>query len=373
MVRDSRPNRPGNGRLDVSDGSAASETIAPAGDDGPYPGRVTTAPRIGLALGGGGIAGYAFHAGVLGALQEKTGWDPRTAEVIIGTSAGSNIAALLRGSVSVSEMVARMLSISTNPNDMSRLRRASGRGVSLQGGLWFGPSSPKLIAREALRLHRIRPVNIVVGSLPNGRVDNDVLSDQTAKLHSAWPEQITWVPAVSLDSGELTVFGRDRLHESVEFSDAVAASCAIPGFFRPVRINGERFVDGGVRSMVNVDLLAELDLDLVVVSSPMSLTALSPRSPFASVLRGYPRYQLAKELAVLEAAGTPHLTFEPDRSTARAMGANPMDPTCVVPSLTVAAATTTAGLGDASVAAALDMLTTAGRLLESPADVPYPD
>ncbi len=357
----------------MSDDSAVGEAVAPPGDEDPYPCTVTTAPRIGLALGGGGIAGYAFHAGVLGALQEKTGWDPRTAEVIIGTSAGSGIAGLLRGGVSVSEMVGRMLSISTNPGDMARLRRASGRGVSLQGGLWFGPSSPKLIARELLRLHRIRPANMLVGALPNGRIDNDVLGDQTAKLHSSWPEQTTWIPAVSLDSGDLTVFGRDATRENVEFADAVAASCAIPGFYRPVRINGERFVDGGVRSMVNVDLLADLDLDLVVVLSPMSLGELSAKSPFASMLRGYPMFQLAKELDVLEAAGTPHLTFEPDRSTARAMGVNPMDPTCVVPSLTVAAATTTAGLGDARVAAALDLLTTAGRLLESPADVPYPD
>ncbi len=352
---------------------AADGVIAPSTTSGSYPCTVTKAPRIGLALGGGGIAGYAFHAGVLGAIQEKTGWDPRTAEIIIGTSAGSGIAGLLRGGVSVSEMVARMLSISTNPGDMSRLRRASGRGASLQGGLWFGPSSPKLMAREILRLHRIRPANIVVAALPNGRVDNDVLGDQNSKLHSCWPEEPTWIPAVSLDTGDLTVFGRDEGRSDVSFADAVAASCAIPGFFRPVKIDGERFVDGGVRSMVNVDLLTELDLDLVVVLSPMSLDEFSPRSPFASVLRGYPTLQLAKELAVLEAAGIPHLTFEPDRATAKAMGANPMDPTCVVPSLTVAAATTTAGLGEPAAAAALDLLTNAGHLLESPADVPYPD
>lgn len=334
---------------------------------------MTSAPRIGLALGGGGIAGYAFHAGVLGAIQEKTGWDPRTAEVIIGTSAGSNIAALLRGGVAVQEMVTRMLSISTHPGDMDRLRRASGRGSRIDRGLWFGPSSPKLIAREAFRLHRVRPLNLVVGALPNGRVRNEVLSDHASQLHESWPKEKTWIPAVSLQSGELNVFGRDEGHEDVDFALAVAASCAIPGFFRPVRINGERFVDGGVRSMVNVDLLAELDLDLVVVLSPMSIEGLSTRSPFASVLRVYPKYQLSKELAVLEQAGIPHLTIEPDRSTTRAMGVNPMDPTCVVPSLTVAAATTTGALTDGRHRQALDMLTIAGRELESPVDVPYPD
>ena len=335
--------------------------------------RVSSAPRIGLALGGGGIAGYAFHAGVLGAIYEMTGWDPRTAEIMLGTSAGSGITGLLRGGVSVPDMVGGMLSISTNPTDMERLRKASGRGTRFTGSLWFGPSSPKLVARELCRLHRVRPANVLVGALPNGRVGNEVLGDQASKLHVAWPEQTTWITAVSLDTGELAVFGRGDEHQGVDFADAVSASCAIPAFFEPVRIKGRRYVDGGMRSMVNVDLLSELDLDLVVVLSPMSIADLSPRSPFASVLRGYPKFQLAREVAALQAAGIPTLTIEPDRSTTRAMGINPMDPTCVVPSLTAAAAMATAELADPVHTASLDVLRDAGQILEPPADVPYPD
>lgn len=331
------------------------------------------APRIGLALGGGGIAGYAFHAGVLGAMQEMTGWDPRTAEVMVGTSAGSGIVGLLRGGVAVPEMVSRMLSISSNPSDMARLRQASGRGIRFTGSLWFGPSSPKLLAREVARFHKIRPANVMVGALPNGRVENDVLGDQASKLHESWPDEATWITAVSLETGDLTVFGRDEGHDDVDFADAVSASCAIPSFFQPVRINGNRYVDGGMRSMVNVDLLAELDLDLVVVLAPMSIAELSARQPFASLLRGYPKFQLAKEIAALDAAGIPSITIEPDRATTRAMGLNPMDPTCVVPALTVAAATATAELAGHQYQAALALLRDAGLRLESPPDVPYPD
>lgn len=331
------------------------------------------APRIGLALGGGGIAGYAFHAGVLGAIEEMTGWDARTAEVMVGTSAGSGIVGLLRGGVAVPELVSRMLSISSNPRDMARLRQASGRGVRFTGSLWFGPSSPKLLAREVARLHRIRPANVMVGALPNGRVGNEVLGDQASKLHESWPDEATWITAVSLETGDLTVFGRDEGYDDVDFADAVSASCAIPSFFQPVRINGTRYVDGGMRSMVNVDLLAELDLDLVVVLAPMSISELSPRQPFASLLRGYPKLQLAREIAALDAAGIPSITVEPDRATTRAMGINPMDPTCVVPALTVSAATATAELAGHQYQAALALLRDAGRQLESPPDVPYPD
>ncbi|MEO6025656.1 MAG: patatin-like phospholipase family protein, partial [Candidatus Binatia bacterium] len=65
--------------------------------------------RIGLVLGAGGATGHAFHIGVLSALEEATGWDPRTADVIVGTSAGAVIAALLRGGLSPRDLAARAL------------------------------------------------------------------------------------------------------------------------------------------------------------------------------------------------------------------------------------------------------------------------
>src|SRR6185369_6425583 len=63
--------------------------------------------RIGLVLGAGGVVGHAFHAGVLAALTEKTGWDPRAAEVVVGTSAGSVVGALLRAGASAPDLLAR--------------------------------------------------------------------------------------------------------------------------------------------------------------------------------------------------------------------------------------------------------------------------
>jgi NTE family protein len=64
-------------------------------------------PRRGLVLGAGGVTGHGFHAGVLCAVHEATGWDPRTAEVIVGTSAGAEVAALLRAGVSAADLAAR--------------------------------------------------------------------------------------------------------------------------------------------------------------------------------------------------------------------------------------------------------------------------
>ena len=78
---------------------------------------------VGLVLGGGGLAGFAYHTGTLAVLRRITGWDPRTAEIIVGTSAGSGIGGTLRGGVEVGEALDRMLSVPTNPRSMARLAR----------------------------------------------------------------------------------------------------------------------------------------------------------------------------------------------------------------------------------------------------------
>lgn len=131
------------------------------------------APRVGLVLGAGGVAGGAFHAGVLAAIAEATGWDPRRATVVVGTSAGSIT------------------------------------GASLMAGL--------------------------------------------------------------------------------------SAADLIPGFYRPVSIDGELFVDGGAHSPTNADVLAGLGLDLVVVSSPMSVAGPGLRLALDQPVRRWSRLVLETE------------------------------------------------------------------------------
>ena len=90
-----------------------------------------------------------------------------------------------------------------------------------------------------------------------------------AELHpEPWPEQPFWVAAVRLSDGERVVFGRDDLRATA--AEAVRASCAVPVLFEPVTLDGRQYVDGGVHSYTNVDLMGPPAFDLVVVSSPMS-------------------------------------------------------------------------------------------------------
>src|ERR1019366_430001 len=169
-------------------------------------------PRVGLVLGAGGVAGSAFHAGVLAAIEEVTGWDPRRATVIVGTSAGSITA------------------------------------TSLRAGL----SAADLLARAAVRPLEARPLALVAGLLPEGTIGTDLIAAGIAGLAlGSWPGQPLWVCAVRARDGRLVVFGRDS---RPPLPEAVAASCAIPGFFRPVSIDGDSYLDGGAHSPTNADV-----------------------------------------------------------------------------------------------------------------------
>ena len=191
-------------------------------------------------------------------------------------------------------------------------------------------------------------------------------------LHGTeWPEQTFWACAVRLDTGSRVVFGSDT--RLVDVGTAVEASCAIPGFFRPVVIDGVRHVDGAVHSPTNADLAAELDLDLVVVLSPMSSSCGDAIRTLDAPTRVRCALRLDAELATLRRAGTPVLVLQPGREELRAMGPLNMDPTRLVPSILQASSSTLQRLEDPALAGQLEILRDVAAQTPSPQDVPFPD
>ncbi len=154
--------------------------------------------------------------------------------------------------------------------------------------------------------------------LPEGNRPVDAGARRFQVLFDQWPDRPTLIVAVSLDTGQRVVFGRDA-HATM--ADAVSASCAVPGYFAPVTIAGRRYVDGGAHSMVSLDLLADLDLDLVIVSAPLSTTDWMARDP-GNVPRMAMRAQLQREARRLR--GTRIITVAPDARLRRIMGTNSM-------------------------------------------------
>lgn len=284
--------------------------------------------RVGLALGAGGSVGHAFHVGVLSALAERTGWDPRDADLIVGTSTGSLVGAHLRAGARIEDLVARALGQPLSEAGRALFAGAGGRPAQLP--LAQPAPIPRLAGLSMLTAAARRPWAARVGTLaaaaiPIGRFSTEPLVIHLRQLYDTdWPDRELELCAVRLDTGARVVFGTPGAPKA-DIATAVAASLAIPGYFAPVRIDDVLFVDGGVHSPTNLDLLARRDLDLVVVSSPMSMTRSAGARRLDAAVRLHARRYLARETAAVRRSGTPVLVIQPSSDDLAIMGVNAMD------------------------------------------------
>ena len=132
-------------------------------------------------------------------------------------------------------------------------------------------ASPARLARAMRAPWEVRPGSLAAAVLPEGRIPTAHIAAPLDALYGdTWPARPMWVVAVELDSGRRVVFGRRRRARRPPPAEAVRASCAIPAYFEPAEIDGSRYVDGGVHSTTNADLVAAEQPDLVLVSAPMS-------------------------------------------------------------------------------------------------------
>ena len=283
--------------------------------------------RIGLVLGAGGSVGHAYHAGVLAAIEEATGWNPNSAELIVGTSAGSVVAALLRAGLSAADLANTSLRRPLSAAGAALMARTGPRARLATPGpqhadVGRGPASASLL----LRPWGVRLGALAAALLPSGTVSTEAVAAGVRAIYgTAWPDRPTWICAVRLDNGQLVAFGRKGAPPAA-MAEAVAASCAIPAYFQPVVIGGRRYVDGGSHSVTNADLLAGAGLDLVVVSCPMGATRDAVAMGIDLPVRAGIRARLSREVDKVRRAGTPVLTLQPTREVRAAMGNNPMDP-----------------------------------------------
>ncbi|HLM09570.1 MAG TPA: patatin-like phospholipase family protein [Thermoleophilaceae bacterium] len=234
--------------------------------------------KVGLVLGAGGVLGGAWLVGGLSALARETDWDPGSADHIVGTSAGSMIGALVAGGVPPWFMVAHSRGelfeglVGPDGRPAADADRSAGADFRLHRGLpAIGPGSLRMAFTALSNPLRHTPVQMVAGWLPAGFISTDSLRETvTRAVPGDWVEHPSyWAVACDYESGRRTPFGRlgsPRVH----IGDAVAASCAIPGFYRPVKIGRRRYVDGGVCSVSNMDLVAGRGLDLVICLNPLT-------------------------------------------------------------------------------------------------------
>jgi NTE family protein len=295
------------------------------------------ARRFGIVLGGGGVLGAAWMVGALTAVQEVHGLDPRDAEVLVGTSAGSLVAALLGAGVSVDELRGHQLGEPASSGPLAALEwdyeTATGGSSPLRPRL--APGSAAMVARGARRLRRLPPTAVLAALTPEGRgslhavgrLVHDVQLAVGAAVDGWSPHAGVRTVAMDYDSGHRVAFGAPGA-PAAALADAVMASCAIPGWYSPVVIDGVRYVDGGACSATNVDLLAGAGLDEVFVLAPMvSFTVDAPthwRSRMERAWRERVTRRCLHEVAKLHATGTQVTVLGPGREDLETMGGNLM-------------------------------------------------
>lgn len=256
-----------------------------------------------LVLGGGGAVGVAWEIGVVAGLLEG-GLDTREADLIIGTSAGS--------------VVGAQLAHGRDPRELFE---------SVQSGDGSSPPSAGLPPdQDALRniftlwgsVDRMTDeIAAQIGKMAlaaKTATEEQMLVGQSRLGITEWPAKPLLVTAVDCASGAMTAF-EGATGAPVE--RAIAASCAVPGMFPPITIDGRRYTDGGVRSFTSADLAQRIEPDIVLIVAVFGVRD-----------RGIDRlaaHQIAEESAQLESAGASVRAVRLDEATLEASGGNFMD------------------------------------------------
>lgn len=261
-----------------------------------------------LVLGGGGVAGIAWEVGLLLGLHDN-GVDVRNANLIIGTSAGSVVGAQIAGGTGLGDLFARQ----TAPIEQSQEQYVAFDATQLerafQQAVMSGPFDPQSIRA------RIGAMALAAPSVP----EEERLAIIASRLPvHEWSQQPLLITVVDAQNGEWRVFDRDS---GVPLVQAVAASCAVPGVWPPVTIQGRRYMDGGMRSSTNADLASGYSRVLIVNPLP-SIVSMGP-------LLGS---SLNTETALLQGQGSRVLVITADEAAVAAMGPNLLDPASRPPS-----------------------------------------
>lgn len=248
----------------------------------------------GLILGGGGVTGVAWITGLLFGLHER-GVDVLRAHRIVGTSAGSAVAAQITSGMALSELFERQVdpgkqSAELNPEPQQLQALATALLPLMK------------IENRSERIRRIADLALQAKTVEEA-ARRSVIGARLPNHH--WPELPLTIVAVDVVSGDTRLFDQ---HSGISIVDAVAASCAVPGLWPCVTINGRRYMDGGVRSPDNADLAPGCTVLLVV--SPLGVAA---------------NADLARQAAELEKNGVLFQLIEPDSTARNAIGLNPFD------------------------------------------------
>jgi len=258
-----------------------------------------------LVLAGGGLAGIGWETGILRGIADESPGTAKTLldlDVLVGTSAGSTVAAQLSSGLGL---------------DVVFDRQTGAASTELNPGVGLDEITElfvtAMLTANTTKAEKLRKIGAV--ALSTRTVTEAVRRNVIARRLPShdWPDRVLRISAIDTATGELVMFDRTS---GVDLVDAVAASCAVPGVWPPVTIGERRYMDGGIGSSVNMTLVNDCDVAVVLVPSGRSAP-----SPFGD--------GAAEEVEAF--GGSAFGVFADDASIA-AFGPNPLDPACRKPS-----------------------------------------
>jgi NTE family protein len=275
-----------------------------------------------LVLGGGGVLGEAWMSALLAGIEDATGFDTRGCEGYVGTSAGSIVAAALAGGVRPDARLGAL----PEPPDPDVDDHLAGPGVTtraLRAGMASAAAPLASLALPTIAPGGALVRRLALNRLPEGTRSLGGLGRRIDSLGAHFDGRLT-VSAVDLDSGRRVMFGEPDAPEAT-VGQAVEASCAIPGYFRPVRIGGRAYVDGGVWSPTNMDTVSVARGTRVLCLNPTGSMSHSITSPMGAI--GLASRSLARvEALTLERRGARVQLVSPDAGSLEAIGPSLMEP-----------------------------------------------
>ena len=246
-------------------------------------------------LGGGGVTGIAWEIGVLAGLA-AAGADLSDADLVIGTSAGSVVGVDVRSGATLADLYA----VQARPPGESEIYARMSAGVMARYVRAMVFSTKPELARA-----RVGKMALLART-ETEEARRRVIESRLPVFD--WPAGHLRITAVEAETGRFAVFDAAS---GVRLLDAVGASCAVPGIWPPVTIEGRRYIDGGMRSAANADLAS--GCERVVVIAPLA--------------QGFGRMEsLARQTARLAREGSEVTVITPSKAARTAIGRNVLDP-----------------------------------------------